>query len=247
MGICRVEGALPPPPRHDERSECAACTELCGDGPGIVDLRCCWCQSTVHIGCVDSVAAGCTFGAVAAFVMPPRSVQLRTMGARRLLSRHRTHVIERVARPTELVDWTPVIVMANPKSGNGSGELVLQRFRRVLNPCQVVDLNRVPPDTALRWLATDGAEVRLTVLVAGGDGTVQWVLNSIEKLQLSIAPNVRSPTPSSRCRWASSRSARATTCRACSAGAPARRATSTRSPSCASTRRPSSARSTDGR
>ena len=25
-------------------SECEVCEEPCGDGPGIVDLRCCWCQ-----------------------------------------------------------------------------------------------------------------------------------------------------------------------------------------------------------
>ena len=25
-------------------SECEVCEESCGDGPGIVDLRCCWCQ-----------------------------------------------------------------------------------------------------------------------------------------------------------------------------------------------------------
>ena len=25
-------------------SECEVCEEACGDGPGIVDLRCCWCQ-----------------------------------------------------------------------------------------------------------------------------------------------------------------------------------------------------------
>ena len=25
-------------------SECEVCEEVCGDGPGIVDVRCCWCQ-----------------------------------------------------------------------------------------------------------------------------------------------------------------------------------------------------------
>ena len=27
--------------------ECEVCEELCGDSPGIVDLRCCWCQRFV--------------------------------------------------------------------------------------------------------------------------------------------------------------------------------------------------------
>ena len=30
-------------------SECEVCEEVCGDGPGIVDLRCCWCQRYVEI------------------------------------------------------------------------------------------------------------------------------------------------------------------------------------------------------
>ena len=29
-------------------SECEVCEEVCGDGPGIVDLRCCWCQRYVE-------------------------------------------------------------------------------------------------------------------------------------------------------------------------------------------------------
>lgn len=30
-------------------SECEVCEETCGDGPGIVDIRCCWCQRYFHL------------------------------------------------------------------------------------------------------------------------------------------------------------------------------------------------------
>lgn len=41
-----------------------------------------------------------------------------------------------VKRPN-IVDWSPVVVIANKMSGNGEGDIVLQKFRMVLNPCQV--------------------------------------------------------------------------------------------------------------
>ena len=34
-------------------SECEVCEEACGDGPGIVDLRCCWSVSYTHLRAHD--------------------------------------------------------------------------------------------------------------------------------------------------------------------------------------------------
>lgn len=74
---------------------------------------------------------------------------------------------------------------ANRKSGNNDGDAVLSMFRRLLNPAQVVDLADRPPEVALEWCSLLG-DVRTTVLVAGGDGTVAWVLNTIHKMQLKV-------------------------------------------------------------
>jgi diacylglycerol kinase family enzyme len=74
---------------------------------------------------------------------------------------------------------------ANRKSGNNDGDIILSLFRRLLNPAQVLDLAERPPEAALEWCTLLG-EVRATILVAGGDGTVGWVLNTVNKLQLKV-------------------------------------------------------------
>lgn len=79
--------------------------------------------------------------------------------------------------------------IANRKSGNNDGDIILSLFRRLLNPAQVVDLADHSPEAALEWCSLLG-EVRTTVLVAGGDGTVGWVLNAVNKLQLKVGINV---------------------------------------------------------
>lgn len=58
-------------------------------------------------------------------------------------------------------------------------------FRRLLNPSQVVDLSERDPVAALEWCRLLG-DKSCNVLVAGGDGTVAWLLNSIHKLRLKV-------------------------------------------------------------
>jgi diacylglycerol kinase (ATP) len=118
-------------------------------------------------------------------------VRLQTQSGGRL--RRRAAIIERVIVPTNIVDWTPVLVFANPKSGNGEGEIVLKQFRRTLNPIQVIDLSRMSPDIGLRWcrlMADSQVAAKVRVIVAGGDGSVSWILSAIERLQLSPPPTV---------------------------------------------------------
>ena len=58
-------------------------------------------------------------------------------------------------------------------------------FRRLLNPAQVVDLSERDPVAVLEWCRLLG-KVTCTVLVAGGDGTIAWLLNAIHKLGLEV-------------------------------------------------------------
>lgn len=78
--------------------------------------------------------------------------------------------------------------LANKKSGNNDGALIISHFRRLLNPIQVYDVIDCPPEKALDWLKTSQLE-SVFVLVAGGDGTVAGVLNSIHNLQLKVIIN----------------------------------------------------------
>lgn len=69
----------------------------------------------------------------------------------------------------------PLIVCINSKSGGLKGEEVLHSFYRYLNPLQVVDL----VNEGIEVLSKFKDLPRWRIAVAGGDGTVSWVVNYI--------------------------------------------------------------------
>ncbi|GFT20624.1 diacylglycerol kinase epsilon [Trichonephila clavipes] len=163
---------------------CGICEEECGAEPGLSDFRCCWCQRVVHKKCLKNMSEICDFGSYRAFIVPPSCVTLKKVG----LKGHRHLVVDEV-RPPPYEPWSPLIVIGNRKSGNNEGENVLKSFRSYLNPAQVIDLHDVPPEKGLQWckLITDHV---CCILVAGGDGTIGWVLNAIDKLSIEPVPQV---------------------------------------------------------
>ncbi|XP_047347534.1 diacylglycerol kinase epsilon-like isoform X2 [Vespa velutina] len=80
-------------------------------------------------------------------------------------------------------------IKGNRKSGNNDSEEILSLFRGLLNPAQVMDLAEQDPTAILTWCRLLG-DTLCTVLVAGGDGTIAWLLNIIHKLQLNPVPAV---------------------------------------------------------
>lgn len=74
----------------------------------------------------------------------------------------------------------------NSKSGSSEADAVLSSFCSVLNPAQVIDLNRCSPEEALEWCHLLPPDVTCRVVVAGGDGTVCWVLTSILKMKFEV-------------------------------------------------------------
>jgi len=50
----------------------------------------------------------------------------------------------------------------------------------------VIDLSEIPPEGALEWCLLL-PHVTWRVMVAGGDGTVGWVLSAIDKLKLKVS------------------------------------------------------------
>lgn len=147
---------------------------------GLTDYQCCWCQRTVHTDCLKNVEEECDFGPFRNMIVPPWCVQVaRRKGA---LNKH---LLLRGVKDPGWTNWNPLVVVANKKSGNSDGASILSEFRKYLNPVQVIDLNTRKPPAALQW-AILLAPKEIRVLVAGGDGTVAWVLTSSHKLDLDV-------------------------------------------------------------
>lgn len=64
---------------------------------------------------------------------------------------------------------------ANNKSGDNTAENVISVFRSVLNPIQIFELSTTGPAEALNLICKIRA-TQCRILVAGGDGTIGWML-----------------------------------------------------------------------
>ena len=169
-------------------SQCAVCEEVAGTGPGLRDLRCVWCQRTVHTECEPSLPATCDYGLHRNLIVPPERVvskQGRTMASPR-----RKIISELVLPPAgQDPNFRPLVVVGNNKSGNSDGAAVLAGFRRQLNPAQVVDLGETSMEEALEWCSL-AAPRQCILLVCGGDGTIGWALNTVHKMALRPPPTL---------------------------------------------------------
>jgi len=204
-----IHGNLPP------HSKCFICGDYCDDEDvnheTTVDIaadhtlyhyRCCWCQKTVHEECYSKKGLGskdfvqaCDFGKWRRYILPPACIIHKRVWSSR--ARGRAIVLEQIKdfrAPTQggPRDWEPLFVVANRKSGNNDAGTILSRFLTVLNPLQVIDLSQDPNalELAVQICKMLPTGVGARFLVAGGDGTVGWVLNIIQKLALDPAPAV---------------------------------------------------------
>ncbi|KAG7534619.1 Diacylglycerol kinase catalytic domain [Arabidopsis thaliana x Arabidopsis arenosa] len=91
----------------------------------------------------------------------------------------------------------PLMVFVNPKSGGRQGPLIKERLQNLISEEQVFDLTEVKPNEFIRYglgcleaLASRGDECakeireKMRIVVAGGDGTVGWVLGCLGELNL---------------------------------------------------------------
>jgi len=83
--------------------------------------------------------------------------------------------------------FTPLLVFVNSRSGPQQGHLLTTQLRGLLNPIQIWDLADGDPESILRSFSVF---TRLRILVCGGDGTVSWIVNTIDSMQLQRWPPI---------------------------------------------------------
>ena len=140
---------------------------------------------TVHYKCQQQLSELCDFGEFARFIVPPFCVNVEVKESTRSSIMRKKHAQVSISDISELTseNWSPLVVIGNRKSGNNDGAAILAAFRSLLNPGQISDLSEVKVEASLEWVKKL-AKNAVTV-VAGGDGTIGWILNTMEKLDVS--------------------------------------------------------------
>lgn len=83
--------------------------------------------------------------------------------------------------------FCPLLVFVNSRSGPQQGHLLITQLRGLLNPIQVWDLADGDPKKILESFSVFS---RLRILVCGGDGTVSWIVSTIEGMNLQKWPPI---------------------------------------------------------
>ncbi|KAJ3612175.1 hypothetical protein NHX12_020452, partial [Muraenolepis orangiensis] len=171
----------------------------------IIAISCSWCKQAFHnkVTCfmLHQIEEPCSLGSHAGVIVPPSWIikvrkplnsarrKKRTSFKRRTSkkgldeSKWRPFILKPLPSPL----MKPILVFVNPKSGGNQGTKVLQMFMWILNPRQVFDLSQGGLREALELYRK---VPNLRILACGGDGTVGWVLSTLDELQMNPQPPV---------------------------------------------------------
>ena len=90
--------------------------------------------------------------------------------------------------PDLLENKTPLLVFVNPKSGGQRGQMLLFQLRALFHEKQVYDIiNDGGPKRGLKFFRNVPS---FRIVVCGGDGTVAWVLSTLDELEFEYRPPV---------------------------------------------------------
>ncbi|XP_036331730.1 diacylglycerol kinase 1 [Rhagoletis pomonella] len=171
---------------------CSKCRKRIKAYHGITGLTCRWCHMMLHNRCASSVKKECTLGEYADLIVPPTAICPAVLDRQRSVNQaskksnqihQATHF--QITPPNE--SSCPLLVFVNPKSGGRQGDRILRKFQYMLNPRQVYDLSKGGPKEGLT-LFKDLPNFK--VICCGGDGTVGWVLEAMDSIELATQPAI---------------------------------------------------------
>uniref|UniRef100_A0A8C7J031 Diacylglycerol kinase n=1 Tax=Oncorhynchus kisutch TaxID=8019 RepID=A0A8C7J031_ONCKI len=161
-------------PTHDwvsgncDSGKCDKCQKKIKSYHGLTGKHCVWCHSMRHDDCASQEPSDCNCGPLRDHILPPWAIYP-------------------VIKINPVPDTHPLLVFVNPKSGGKQGERVLRKFQYLLNPRQVYNLSNGGPGPGLCFFRS---LKDYRILVCGGDGTVGWILDAIDKANLQVRPPV---------------------------------------------------------
>ncbi|XP_016096490.1 diacylglycerol kinase, alpha b isoform X3 [Sinocyclocheilus grahami] len=151
---------------------------------------CAWCHRMRHSDCVPLGSSHCDCGLLQHHILPPWAICAMDSSSGCSLGENYLANINSDGHFLQIFpvnDTHPLLVFVNPKSGGKQGKRVLRKFQYLLNPRQVYNLENGGPNPGLQFFQNLH---KCRVLVCGGDGTVGWILDAIDKADMAIRPPV---------------------------------------------------------
>ncbi|ELT98962.1 hypothetical protein CAPTEDRAFT_91694 [Capitella teleta] len=204
-----VEGNCP--------GKCDRCKKSIKTYNGVSGLHCRWCKITLHNKCASQVKPECDFGEFKEHILPPTAIcpavlnmshsdsscdnlaqlsdssssqpeKVMVVFGVRYNYCHTNNGGQSSSFQITPVDGTiPLLIFINPKSGGKQGARIMRKFQFILNPRQVYDMLKGGPAEGLQFYKQ---LPQFRVLCCGGDGTVGWLLEAMDKMNFVEKPPV---------------------------------------------------------